>query len=84
MTTNSTSNKQAEEWRKKSFATKKKNIIDDFDKPVVDERIVRLNEIINVKLSSVSGKRRDSLRVAKTAANIFWRIGVMPNSSTAV
>ena len=34
----------------------------------VDERIVRLNEIINTKLSSVGSSKRDSLKIAKTAA----------------
>lgn len=58
----------AEEWYKESFETKKKDAVDDFDKPAVDERIVRLNEIINTKLSSVSSKKRDSLKIAKTAA----------------
>lgn len=58
----------AEEWYKESFETKKEDEVDDFDKPAVDERIVRLNEIINIKLSSVSSKKRDSLKIAKTAA----------------
>lgn len=58
----------AEEWYKESFETKKEDVVDDFDKPAVDERIVRLNEIINTKLSSVSSKKRDSLKIAKTAA----------------
>lgn len=58
----------AEEWYKETFETKKEEIVDDFDKPAVDERIVRLNEIINTKLSSVSSKKRDSLKIAKTAA----------------
>ena len=58
----------AEEWYKESFETKKEEVVDDFDKPAVDERIVRLNEIINTKLSSVSSKKRDSLKIAKTAA----------------
>lgn len=58
----------AEEWYKESFETKKEDIVDDFDKPVVDERIVRLNEIINTKLSSVSSSDRDSLKIAKTDA----------------
>ena len=58
----------AEEWYKETFETKKEEIVDDFDKPVVDERIVRLNEIINTKLSSVSSGKRDSLKIAKTAA----------------
>jgi hypothetical protein len=44
----------AEEWYKESFETK-----DDFDKPAVDKRIVRLNEIIETK-----GEKRE----AKTAA----------------
>ena len=51
----------AEEWYKEDF-------VDDFDKPAVDERIVRLNKIINTKLSSVGGKKRDMLKIAKTAA----------------
>lgn len=58
----------SEEWYKESFETKKEDVVDDFDKPAVDERIVRLNEIINAKLSSVSSKKRDSLKIAKTAA----------------
>lgn len=58
----------AEEWYKESFETKKEDVVDDFDKPAVDKRIVRLNEIINTKLSSVSSKKRDSLKMAKTAA----------------
>lgn len=58
----------AEEWYQETFETKKEEIVDDFDKPVVDERVVRLNEILNTKISSVSGKKRDSLKIAKTAA----------------
>lgn len=58
----------AEEWYKESFETKKEDVVDDFDKPAVDERIVRLNEILSTKLSSVGGKKRETLKVAKTAA----------------
>ena len=42
--------------------------LNDFYKPAVDERIVRLNEILNTKLSSVSRNKRELLKIAKTAA----------------
>lgn len=58
----------AEEWYRETFETKKEEIVDDFDKPVVDERVVRLDEILNTKISSVGGKKREELKIAKTAA----------------
>jgi hypothetical protein len=57
----------AEEWYKESFETKKEDVVDDFDKPAVDERIVRLNEILSTKLSSVGVKERETFKAAKTA-----------------
>lgn len=41
---------------------------EEFDTPVVDERIVRLNELKSVKLSSLSKTKRPAAREAKTAA----------------
>lgn len=78
----------AEEWYKETFETKKEDIIDDFfDKPAVDERIVRLNEIINTKLSSVNSKKRDSLKMSKTAAKYIlenWDNAELGNGSLKI
>lgn len=58
----------AEEWYNETFGEKKEETTEEDDNTVVDERIVRLNEILNTKLASVGGKKREALKVAKTAA----------------
>lgn len=54
---------EAEQWYKETFESKEEE-----DEPIIDERVVRLNEIINTKSSSVSKTKREQLKVAKTAA----------------
>jgi hypothetical protein len=58
----------AEEWYNKTFGEKKEEITEEDDNTVVDQHIVRLNEILSTKLASVGGKKREELKVAKTAA----------------
>lgn len=58
----------AEEWYNETFGEKKEETTEEDDTTVVDERIVRLNEILSTKLASVGGKKREALKVAKTAA----------------
>lgn len=40
----------------------------NFDAPVMDERIVKLNEIIGVRLASISSKKRPAVKEAKELA----------------
>lgn len=52
--------KSAEDWYKMAY--------EDFDAPAVDARVLRLNEILNTKLSSISSKKREALKASKIAA----------------
>ena len=58
----------AEEWYNETFGEKKEETTEEDNTPVVDERVVKLNEILATKLSAVSSKKREGLKVAKTAA----------------
>lgn len=40
----------------------------NFESPVIDNRIVKLNEIIGIKLSSINSKKRPAVKEAKELA----------------
>lgn len=45
-----------------------KNVVDNFDTPVMDERIVKLNELKSVKMSALSKNKRPAAKEAKGLA----------------
>lgn len=49
-------------------AEETKNVVDNFDTPVMDKRIVKLNEIIGIRLASINSKNRPAVKEAKELA----------------
>lgn len=61
--------KDAIAWYDENFNPAKN---DDFDKPVVDERIVTLNELRTVKMSSISKSKRVAAKANKYSAQFVF------------
>lgn len=60
---------EVEQTKTNDMAEKTKKEVDNFDAPVMDERIVKLNELKSVKMSKLSKSKRPAAKEAKELAN---------------
>ena len=52
-------------------AKETKNVVDNFDTPVMDERIVKLNEIIGIRLASINSKEETNRKGSEGAGEVY-------------
>ena len=52
-------------------AKETKNVVDNLDTPVMDERIVKLNEIIGIRLASINSKEETSRKGSEGAGEVY-------------